>query len=62
MMGAVVEVDGSEKGTNNEEDFSHLLRSKKGAKKIHPGDTVTITVLNPDNTRSGPFEFKRPPD
>jgi len=62
MMGAVVEVDGAEKGTKNEEDFSHLLRSKKGAKKIDVGEIVTITVLNPDNTRSGPFVFTRPPD
>ena len=62
MMGAVVEVDGGEKGTNNEEDFSHMLRSKKGAKKIDVGETVTITVLNPDNTRSAPFVFTRPPE
>lgn len=60
MMGAVIEVDGSEKGTNNEDDFSTMLRSKKGAKKIHEGDTVEITVLNPDNKRSAPFSFTRP--
>ncbi|HSB09416.1 MAG TPA: choice-of-anchor V domain-containing protein [Blastocatellia bacterium] len=62
MMGAVIEVNGVEKGTNNLEDFSHMLRSKKGAKKIHEGDTVDITVLNPDNTRSAPFSFTRPPE
>lgn len=62
MMGAFIEVNGAEKGTNNEEDFSHVLRSKKGAKKIHEGDTVTIVVINPDGTRSAPFSFTRPPE
>jgi hypothetical protein len=62
MMGAVIEVDGAEKGTVNEDDFSRMLKSKKGAKKIDPGEIVTVTVLNPDNTRSGPFVFTRPPE
>lgn len=62
MMGAVIEVNGVEKGTTNDDDFSHILRSKKGAKKIHVGDTAEITVLNPDNTRSAAFPFTRPPD
>lgn len=59
MMGAFVEVNGVEKGTNNEPDFSHVLRSKKGAKKIHAGDTATIVVINPDGARSAPFQFTR---
>jgi hypothetical protein len=63
MMGAVIEVNGVEKGTvNDEDDFSHMLRSKKGAKKIKPGQTASITVLNPDNQRSEPFMFTRPPE
>ena len=62
QMGAVIEVDGVEKGTNNEEDFSHQLRSKKGAKKIDIGEAVTITVRNPDGQRSSPFGLTRPPE
>ena len=62
MMGAVIEVNGVEKGTNNEEDSSHALRSKKGAKKIDIGETVTVTVRNPDGARSAPFGFTRPPE
>ncbi len=61
-MGAVIEVDGVEKGTVNEEDFSHTLKSKKGAKKIDVGETVTVSVLNPDGTRSAPFSYMRPPE
>ena len=60
-MGSVVEINGTEVGTlNDEEDPLHFLRCKKGAKKIPPGDTVAITVLNPDGSRSAPFMFTRP--
>jgi uncharacterized repeat protein (TIGR01451 family) len=36
------------------------LIAKKGGKKIDPGETVTITVVNPDGTRSAPFQLTRP--
>jgi hypothetical protein len=58
---AVVEVNGAEQGTvNDDADPSHLLRSKKGAKKIAPGSSATLVVRNPDGTASPPFTFNRP--
>jgi len=60
-MGAVVEVNGNEQGTLNDDgDPSHFLRCKKAAKKIAPGSTATLTVRNPDGTVSAPFSFTRP--
>src|SRR5882724_184252 len=60
-MGAVVEVNGNEVATlNDDDDPSHFLRCKKGAKKIAPGSTATLTVRNPDGTVSAPFSFTRP--
>jgi hypothetical protein len=62
-MGAVVEVNGNEQGTlNDDNDPSHFLRCKKAAKKIAPGSTATLTVRNPDGTVSAPFSFARPPE
>lgn len=55
-----VEMDGVGQATLNDEDFSHLLRCKKAGKKIEPGSTVTLTVLNPDGLRSQPFSFTKP--
>ncbi|HXU37549.1 MAG TPA: choice-of-anchor V domain-containing protein [Blastocatellia bacterium] len=61
--GAIVELNGNDQATLNDDgDPSHFLRCKKGAKKIAPGSTVTLTVRNPDGTRSAPFTFNRPPD
>lgn len=58
---AIVELDGNEVGTlNDDNDPSHFLRCKKGAKKIAAGSTVTLTVRNPDGTTSAPFSFTRP--
>lgn len=60
-MGAVVEVNGNEVGTENDgDDPSHFLRCKKGAKKIAPGSTGIIVVRNPDGTLSQPFSVARP--
>src|SRR6185369_1882121 len=60
--GAIVELNGNDQATLNDDgDPSHFLRCKKGAKKIAPGSTVTLTVRNPDGTRSAPFTFNRPP-
>ena len=60
-MGAVVEVNGVEQATVNDEvDPAHTLRCKKAGKKIAPGSTVTITVRNPDGTVSAPFSYTRP--
>lgn len=59
QMGAVVQLDGNEQATLNDDDFSHMLRCKKAGKKIAPGSTVTLTVKNPDGTVSAPFNFTR---
>ncbi len=60
-IGAVVELNGDEQGTlNDDNDPSHFLRCKKAGKKIAPGSTVTLTVRNPDGTGSAPFAFTRP--
>ena len=60
-MGAVVQLDGAEQATvNDEEDPLHTLRCKKAGKKIAPGSTVTLTVRNPDGTVSAPFTYTRP--
>lgn len=59
--GAVVELNGNDQGTlNDDTDPSHFLRCKKGAKKIAPGSTVTLVVRNPDGTLSPLFTFTRP--
>ncbi len=60
QMGAVVELNGEAQVTANDDDFSHLLRCKKAGRKITPGSPVTLTVLNPDGTRSEPFIFTAP--
>jgi hypothetical protein len=60
-IGAVVEVKGNEVATlNDDADPSHLLRCKKGAKKIAAGTSATIIVRNPDGAASDPFLFNRP--
>jgi hypothetical protein len=59
-MGAVVELNGNAQVTANDDDFSHVLRCKKAGRKIAPGSTVTLTVLNADGTRSAPFLFTAP--
>jgi hypothetical protein len=60
-IGAVVELNGVEQATDNDEvDPTHTLRCKKGGKKIAPGSTATIVVRNPDGTVSAPFSYTRP--
>lgn len=60
-IGAGVEVKGKEVATlNDDADPSHLLRCKKGAKKIAAGTTATIVVRNPDGTASDSFLYTRP--
>lgn len=62
-MGAVVEVNGNEQGTlNDDNDPTGFLRCKKAAKKIAPGSTAILTVRNPDGSVSAPFSFSRPPE
>jgi len=62
-MGAVVEVNGNEQGTlNDDNDPTGFLRCKKAAKKIPPGSTAILTVRNPDGAVSAPFSFSRPPE
>ena len=61
VMGAVVEINGNEVTTTNDEtDPTGFLRCKKGGKKIAQGSTATIVVRNPDGTVSQPFSFFRP--
>jgi hypothetical protein len=60
QMGAVVLLNDAEQGTLNDDDFSHLLRCKKAGKKIAAGQTVTLTVRNPDGTISNQFTYTRP--
>ena len=60
-MGAVVEVNGNEVATlNDDDDPSHFLRCKKGAKKIAPGSTATLVVRNPNGAVSAPFSVTKP--
>lgn len=60
QMGSVVQLNGEDVGTLNDDDFSHFLRCKKAGKWIAPGSTVTLTVKNPGGTVSAPFNFTRP--
>jgi hypothetical protein len=61
QMGSVVEVNGEEVGTlNDDDDPLHFLRCKKGAKKIPPGTTGVIVVRNPNGLRSQGFSVARP--
>jgi len=60
-MGAVVDINGSEVATVNDDvDPTGLLRCKKGGKKIAQGTTATIVVRNPNGTASAPFNLFRP--
>jgi hypothetical protein len=62
-MGAVVEVNGNEQATlNDDNDPTGFLRCKKAAKKIAPGSTAILIVRNPDGSVSAPFSFNRPPE
>ena len=60
QMGAVVQLNGEDQATLNDDDFSHMLRCKKAGKKIAAGSMVTLTVRNSDGTVSAPFNFTRP--
>lgn len=55
--GAVIEVNGNEVATTNSDPPSQVLKSKKGGKKIKSGQTVEITVRNPDGQRSDSFLY-----
>jgi len=60
QMRAIVQVNGEDMKTVNEDDFSHQLFCKKAGKFISPGSTVMITVTNPDGTVSARFAYTRP--
>jgi len=49
-----------QKASNDDGSPSTILISKKAAKKIGRGQTVTLTVKNADGLTSGPFSFRRP--
>ena len=60
-MGAVVDINGSEVATvNDDADPAGFLRCKKGGKKIAQGTTATLVVRNPNGTASAPFNIFRP--
>jgi len=60
-QGAVIVLNGQDLPTSNDDQNpSTALTSKKGGKKIHPGDPVMIQVRNPDGTMSNQFSFIRP--
>jgi len=58
--GAVIEVNEKEFATTNSDPPTEVLKSKKAGKKIKPGQTVEITVRNPDGQRSDSFLFTGP--
>ncbi len=58
--GAVIEINGNEFATTNSDPPSEVLKSKKAGKKIKPGQTVEITVRNPDGQRSDALIYTRP--
>jgi hypothetical protein len=58
--GAVIVVDGQEQKTSNRsENPSGLLVSKKAARSIAPGQTVSIQARNSDGALSEAFRFTR---
>ena len=58
---SVIEINGKGQRTvPGEAVLFQALVAPKGGKKIAPGDTVMLTVLNPDGARSAPFLFARP--
>ena len=58
--GATVLVNGVVKKTKRDRSTpTTLLSSKKAAKSIAPGQTVTLTVVNPDGTTSLGYSFTR---
>ncbi|MBX7221705.1 MAG: putative Ig domain-containing protein [Blastocatellia bacterium] len=58
--GAVILVDGAPKDTSNDaQSPSRRLIAKKVGKKIKTGQTVKLTVRNPDGTTSAEFSFTR---
>jgi len=56
--GAVILVDGEDQRTvNPDQDFTNSLLGKKTAKRIAPGQTVTLRVRNPDGVLSPEVSF-----
>jgi hypothetical protein len=56
--GSVIEIDGKPVATRLADPTS--LVAKKGGKQIAPGETVALTVVNPDGSLSAPFLYTRP--
>lgn len=60
-QGATIYVNGSkQKSANDANDPTNLLIGKKAGKKIKPGESVTLKVINPDGTPSEEISFTRP--
>jgi len=60
QQGAKVYLNGEKQKTNNEDEFGQLLRCKKAGKKVAPGETVSLVVINPDGGQSAAFLYTRP--
>lgn len=58
--GAKVELNEEDQKTSNEDEAGRELKCKKAGKKIAPGQTVTLVVRNPDDSRSDVFTYRRP--
>jgi beta-glucanase (GH16 family) len=57
---AMIWMDGEKQKTLRDEQNPNLLTGKKVAKKISPGQTVSLQVKNPDNLASDEVSFTRP--
>jgi hypothetical protein len=58
--GAVIIIDGEEQTTKNDvQNPKNVLIGKRAAKKIAPGQTVTLRVRNSDGTQAPGFGFTR---
>jgi len=60
QQGAKLYLNGEKQKTNNEDEFGQLLRCKKAGKKVAPGETVSLVVINPDGGQSAAFLYTRP--
>ncbi|MGB5039008.1 MAG: hypothetical protein WBQ66_20555, partial [Blastocatellia bacterium] len=59
--GAVILVDGAVQKTSNDPvSPATTLRSRKARKTIDRGETVSLTVRNPDGEMSEGFTYSRP--
>jgi hypothetical protein len=60
--GATLFMDGSrvKKASNDSDNPTTLFTAKKAGKDIAPGQTVSLQIVNPDQSASNTFSFTRP--